>query len=172
MSPNVASGGCPAGAVPGALRFGLPSAPFGTPGFKCSAHCADSDAEKAATMAADTTTVNDRFMSPSNESPSISLGASRIPDPASRIPARVHLRLRLGIRAREQLLPGACQGDRLRVCVVRPVLGSRAFDRDDIAGLQRQSRPAGPHEATGRGQLEPPVADGAFLVLRVDVDPR
>src|SRR5258705_3904349 len=111
MSPNVASGGCPAGAVPGAsvrfvriqmpersglpsavrgagaLRFGLPSAPFGTPGFECSAHCADSDAEKAATMAADTTTVNDRFMSPSNECPSTPVPPTATPGDSAPQPA-------------------------------------------------------------------------------------
>jgi hypothetical protein len=43
----------------------LPSAPFGIPGFGYNGHCAESDAERAATMAADTTTVNDRFMSAS-----------------------------------------------------------------------------------------------------------
>src|SRR5262245_47137729 len=91
--PNVARGGFPDGAVPvasvrlvriqipeksglpsavrgaGALRFGLPSDPFGTPGWGRNGHCADSDDERAATMAADTTTVNDRFMSASRLRP-------------------------------------------------------------------------------------------------------
>src|SRR6266850_5944716 len=91
--PKVASGGCPAGWLPGAsvrfvriqmpdkfglpsdvrdtgaVRFGLPSGPFGTPGCGRNGHCADNDGERAATMAADTTTVNDRFMSASRLRP-------------------------------------------------------------------------------------------------------
>jgi hypothetical protein len=50
----------------GAVRFGLPSGPFGTPGFGYSGHCADSDDESAATMTADNMTVNGRFMSASS----------------------------------------------------------------------------------------------------------
>jgi hypothetical protein len=44
----------------------LPSGPFGTPGFGTNGHCAESDDERAATMTADVSTVNGRFMSASS----------------------------------------------------------------------------------------------------------
>src|SRR5882672_10347673 len=86
MSANVASGGLPGGALPGfslrretsqmpersglpsevrgvgALRFTLPSGPLGTVGCGYLGHCANTEAEKAATMTA--ATVNHRFIEP------------------------------------------------------------------------------------------------------------
>src|SRR5215471_18889670 len=50
----------------GPVRFGLPSEPFGTPGFGYNGHCAEIDDERAITMSADTRTVNGRFMAASS----------------------------------------------------------------------------------------------------------
>jgi len=50
----------------GALRFGLPSGPFGTYGFGYNGHCAESDDERAVTMTAEISSVNGRFMSASS----------------------------------------------------------------------------------------------------------
>src|SRR6185503_19752163 len=77
------------------------------------------------------------------------------------------------VRAGEQLLTGAREGYRLGIRVGRTVLGSRAFNGDDVARFQGQSRPAGPHETARGGQLEPPIGDFTRLfVLRVDINPR
>src|SRR5690348_17268520 len=82
----------------GAVRFGLPSGPFGTPGFGDNGHCAESDVESAATMTADTKTVNGRFMSASSLSP-------------ERVYARAVASLRSrSVRAREQLFTRAREG--------------------------------------------------------------
>src|SRR6267142_6926175 len=104
----------------GAVRFTLPSRVFGTPGFGFRGHCAESDDEKAATMAADNTTVSNHFMS-----------ASRFhgpPSPGCESEGWNRGLLSRSVGARKQLPTGARQRDRLGVRVVRPVLGSGAFD--------------------------------------------
>src|SRR5262245_38667824 len=114
----------------GAVRFGFPFDPFGTPGFGYNGHCAESDEERTATAIADTRTVNGRFIS-----------ASSLHLKSVYVLAVASLRSR-SVCAGEQLLTRACQGDRLSVGVGRSVLRSSAFDGDDVAGFERQPRPA------------------------------
>src|SRR2546422_6481325 len=49
----------------GALRFGLPSGPLGTPGIGCNGHCVDNDDDTVTMMAVNTAAVNHGFMSTS-----------------------------------------------------------------------------------------------------------
>src|SRR5207253_11145836 len=49
----------------GALRFGLPSGPFGTPGTGRNGHCADNDDDTVTTMAINTAVESQGFMSAS-----------------------------------------------------------------------------------------------------------
>src|SRR5690606_11517665 len=51
-----------------------------------------------------------------------------------------------------------------------PVPGARACDRDDIADLQRVTRPAAPSQAVRAAELQGPVLVLAVLALDIDVE--